>query len=311
MPFWAGRTVIKMDKKIGALAIAIILLCAGYYTYSSRGDDKDIEYTFIDGAGREVYIGQVPERIVSLASSATEVIFALDCGDSIVGRDKYSTYPEEATNIPNLGSGSSLDMEKLIELEPDLVVIWYFHDEAIQAMEERGITVMAINPKSVEDIYDEITLFGKILGKEKKANEVVNDMKDRIGFIQSEVSKFDESEKIKVYYELSKPFKSVSTGTFTDELITLAGGINIAGDQDIKYPVLSSEWIIDQNPDVIVVVSYGASVDEIKGREGWSSINAVKNNRVYPIESGWVSSNPRLILGLEQFAKWFYPELFE
>jgi iron complex transport system substrate-binding protein len=274
-------------------------------------EETYIDYTFTDGAGREVTIEKVPERVVSLASSATEVMFAIDAGDKVVGVDKYSTYPEEVTELPNLGSGSSLDMEKLIELEPDLVVIWYFYGEAIENIEQRGINVMAINPASVSDIYDEIGQLGTILGVEESAQDVIDDLQMRISEITDYVDTIPVEDRPKVYYETSQPFKSLNAETFTGELISMAGGVNIAADQESRYPVLSSEWVIQEDPDVIVVLSYGASVEEIKAREGWDQISAVANDRVYSIESDWVTSNPRLVLGLEQLAKWFYPDYFE
>lgn len=274
-------------------------------------EETYIDYTFTDGAGREVTIEKVPERVVSLASSATEVMFAIDAGDKVVGVDKYSTYPEEVTELPNLGSGSSLDMEKLIELEPDLVVIWYFYGEAIENIEQRGINVMAINPASVSDIYDEIGQLGTILGVEESAQDVIDDLQTRISGITDYVDTIPVEDRPMVYYETSQPFKSLNADTFTGELISMAGGVNIAADQESRYPVLSSEWVIQEDPDVIVVLSYGASVEEIKAREGWDQISAVANDRVYSIESDWVTSNPRLVLGLEQLAKWFYPDYFE
>ncbi|HOP08595.1 MAG TPA: helical backbone metal receptor [Candidatus Methanofastidiosa archaeon] len=269
-----------------------------------------IDLTITDAAGREVYIKKVPERIVSIASSATETLYAINAGDLLVGRDKYSVYPEEANDLPDLGSGSSLALEETLNLNPDLVITWYYSTSAIESLEQNGITVLAIGPSSVQDVLDLITLFGQICDHEADAQAIVQDMQTTIDEISSYAESLSEDEKVKVFYELSTAFKSVSDQTFTGELIELAGGINIAADQEATYPQMSSEWIIDQNPDVVVVVSYGATTDEIKSRDGWDSIDAVLNDKVYSIESNWVSSTPRMVLGLEQFAKWFYPEHF-
>lgn len=273
--------------------------------------DQYIDFSFVDGADRNVYVEQVPQRIVSLASSATEVLFTIGAGELVVGVDKYSTYPDEAVELPNLGSGSALDMESLLALEPDLVVIWYFYDEAIQNIEAQGITVMAINPASIQDIYELISLFGTVTGHADDAAAIVSDMQGTIDEISSFVDTIPEGELQKVYYETSKPFKTLNNQTFSAEIIAKAGGYNIAGDQETKYPILASEWIIEQNPDVIIVLSYGASVEEISSRDGWDQIAAVQAGRVYAIESNWMTSNPRLVLGLEQVAKWLYPEQFQ
>jgi len=269
-----------------------------------------IDFSITDAAGREVYIKKVPERIVSLASSATETIFAIGAGDLMVGRDKYSTYPEEVNDLPNVGSGSSLALEETLNLDPDLVITWYYSTSAIESLEQNGITVLAIGPSSVQDVLDQISMFGEICGHSSDAEAIVQDMQSTIDSITSFVSTLPLEDRVNVYYELSTEFKSVNNATFTGQLIEMAGGHNIAGDQDTNYPQLSSEWIIDQDPNVIAVVSYGATLDQIKSRDGWSSIDAVINDKVYSIESNWVSSTPRLVLGLEQFAKWFYPEHF-
>ena len=269
-----------------------------------------IDLTITDAAGRDVYIRKVPDRIVTLASSATETLFAIDAGDLVVGRDKYSTYPIEVEDIPNLGSGSSLALEETLNLDPDLVITWYYSTTAIESLEQNGINVLAIGPSSVQDVLDQIFLFGEICGKSDNAQSLVNDMESSINEIQSFMSTVPEEDKVKAYYELSTAFKSVNNATFTGQLMEMAGGINIAGGLDEKYPKLSSEWIIDQNPDMVVVVSYGSTLEEINSRDGWDSIDAVINGNVYSIESNWVSATPRLVLGLEQFAKWFYPEQF-
>ena len=90
----------------------------------------------------------------------------------------------------------------------------------------------------------------------------------------------------------------------------MAGGINLAADEPVRYPILNSEYIIDRNPDIIVIVSYGASINEVKNRDGWGNMTAVKNNKIYQIDTNWITCNPRLILGLDQFAKWFHPDKF-
>ncbi|MBN1785653.1 MAG: ABC transporter substrate-binding protein [Candidatus Methanofastidiosa archaeon] len=273
-------------------------------------EETYIDMTIVDAAGREVYIKKVPERIVTLASSATETLYAINAGDLLVGRDKYSVYPEEAQQLPNVGSGSALALEETLNLNPDLVITWYFSTTAIESLEQNGITVLAIGPSSVQGVLDLITLFGEICGHSADAEAIVGDMQSTIDNITSYVASIPAEDKVKVFYELSTNFKTVNKSTFTGQLMEMAGGINIAGEEGTTYPMLSSEWIIDQDPDVIVVVSYGVSLDEVKARDGWDSIGAVINDKVYSIESNLVSATPRMVLGLEQFAKWFYPEYF-
>lgn len=273
--------------------------------------EKVIDLTFEDGLGKEIYLAETPERIVSLASSATEVLFTIGAGELVVGRDKYSTIPAEVESVTNVGSSYSLAVDKVVELDPDLVIVWYYSTGAIETLEGLGLTVMAINPQSIQDVNDMIALFGQITGHSQEASSVSDTIQSTIDSITGFTATLEEQEKVKVYYELSTAYKSPNNTTITGEMITLAGGVNIAGEQESTYTVLASEWIIQQDPDIIVVVSYGASAEEIKSREGWDSISAVQNDKVFAIDTNWATSNTLIWKGLEQFSKWFYPEQFE
>ena len=266
--------------------------------------------TIIDGAGRVVTIPRTPERIVSIASAATETLYAIGCGDEIVGRDKYSDYPPEVQEKPSVGSGSQLDVEAVLGLEPDLVIAWWFSREAISTLEDKGLTVLAINPRSVDGVLDTIRTLGLVTGHLEEAESLIAEMQARIDEVKAGVKDIPKEDRPLVYYELTTPMKTTGPGTFTNELIFMAGGINIAADEPVRYPILSEEYIIERNPDVIVIVSGGASVDEVKGRAGWQNIKAVQDDRVYTIDTHLVTSNPRIVQGLEQFARWFHPELW-
>ncbi|RLC90231.1 MAG: cobalamin-binding protein [Chloroflexi bacterium] len=266
--------------------------------------------TIIDGAGRVVTIPKTPQRIVSIASAATETLYAIGCGDEIVGRDKYSDYPPEVQEKPSVGSGSQLDVEAVLGLEPDLVIAWWFSREAISTLEDKGLTVLAINPRSVDGVLDTIRTLGLVTGHLEEAESLIAEMQARIDEVKAGVKDIPKEDRPLVYYELTTPMKTTGPGTFTNELIFMAGGINIAADEPVRYPILSEEYIIERNPDVIVIVSGGASVDEVKGRAGWQNIKAVQDDRVYTIDTHLVTSNPRIVQGLEQFARWFHPELW-
>ncbi|MGB9659443.1 MAG: ABC transporter substrate-binding protein [Nitrososphaerales archaeon] len=136
------------------------------------------------------------------------------------------------------------------------------------------------------------------MNKEVEANNLICEMQDRLDIIKGKLSNLTMEEKPLVYYELYKPGSTTRPCTVSDEMISLAGGINIAANQSMQYPTLSSEYIISMNPDVII---YGySSIDEIKSRSGWQSINAIKNDRIYQIDKGLTSFTPRIVLGIEQ-----------
>ena len=305
-----------MLKRIGFWLIIVVLIGAAFgggylLARPSEGGVEGAEgLTVIDGAGRVVTIAETPERIVSIASACTETLYAIGCGDKVVGVDQYSDYPPEVQDKPCVGTGSSLNLEMVLGLEPDLVLAWWYNSEAIGNLEKLGIPVVAINPRSVDEVMDTIRLLGLITDHVSEADNLVAEMQDKIDEITAKVEGLEKAERPLVYYELGTPMKTTGPGTFTNELVFMGGGINLAADEPVRYPILSSEYIIERNPDVIVVVSYGASIEEVMNRDGWKHINAVVNNRIYQIDTHLVTCSPRLIQGLEQFARWFHPDLF-
>jgi iron complex transport system substrate-binding protein len=307
-----------MWKRIAIIAVIVLLVAAvavlgvGAITKGPpKGPPAAAGLTVVDGLGRAVTIPQPVERIISIAGAATETLYAIGCGDKIVGVDKYSDYPPEVKDKPEVGSGFNLNREMVLGLDPDLVVCWWFHTDAIEWLEEQGIPTIAINPTNVDEVLTMTRLLGVVMGHTSEADALVAEMEEKIDAVVEKVKDIPSEDRPLVYYELSTAMKTLNYDTFTSDLIFMAGGINLAAAEPVRYPILTSEYIINKNPDVIVVVSYGASPDEIKARGGWDAIDAVKTDRVYSIDTHWVTASPRLVLGLEQFAQWFYPDLFE
>lgn len=268
-------------------------------------------------------------NFVSIAAACTEIIYALGSGDQIVGVDQYSInyaligetafqgapgqlilFPQEVPNKTNVGTTSSVNLELLSSLNPAIVFSWEWASTVNAAIENLGFQLFKINPQSIADVLNLTITIGNLLEKPLEATTVNQEIISRISNITSKLEGLSESEKPLIYYELSSLGKTIGNGTITNEMISVAGGINLAGNESLRYPTLSSEYIVARNPDIIILISYGASISEVKSRAGWSNITAVVNDDIYTIESGWVTASPRLILGLEQFAEWFHPTLF-
>lgn len=204
----------------------------------------------------------------------------------------------------------SINVEKVVALKPDIVFTWKYFINYASVLEEKGITVFAIDVKTIDDLLENIRTIGLIMGKLPEAINLTKEMQTKIDDISSKIKDLDESERPKVYYELST--KTCGGGTFPNEIIYLAGGINIYGASPIRYPIPNYEYIISENPDVIIISSANpSSIEEVKNREGWENINAIKNDRVYEIDYHYTNWGPRTIQGIEQFAKWFHPDLFQ
>lgn len=246
------------------------------------------------------------ERIVSLNVAATEILLDLGLEDKIVGVSFSRNNPEAVKGKPQVGRGfGSVNVEKVLSLRPDIVFA-YKGDASL--LREKGIPVFVIDTCNLEEVISLIKDIGKVVGKEKEAYRIAKRMRDRIDEIKKKLK--DVKSYPLVYFESGLPGHTRGPGSLTHDLITLAGGINLAKDEPAAFPILSQEYIIARNPDIIIVEEYGAKIDEIRRRDGWQSIKAVRNNRIYKAPVYFTNYTPRCIEGLEQFARWFHPEVF-
>lgn len=266
--------------------------------------------TITDFLGREITIEKEPERIVSLAPSVTELIFAVGAGDRVVGVTEYDTYPEEVKDLPKVGGFKGPNIELITAQEPDIVFASTLSGkEEMETLEKMGIPVVMIEAKSIDNIYESIEMLGKITNKEEKAQTIVNEMKSKIQEISNKVK---DRPKIKVFHLIDINGNwTAGSGTFIHELINLAGGQNIAEDTEgwVQYSI---EELVSKNPDAIVMSSYAGDVETIKNMEGYKETNAVKNNNIYVVSNDDIISRAtnRIVLGLEEIAKFLHPEVF-
>jgi len=275
----------------------------------------------VDDADRVVVIKSEPLRIVSMAPSSTEILFALGLGDRVVGVTQYCNYPplvnelKEKGKLTVIGGFWTPDVEKIVALRPDLVIGYSSipsHVDAAERLESMNVTVLLLFPRYLNDVFDNIVSIGKACGKFKEAQELVDQLRARV---ESVVEKVRGLPKVKVYFELwFDPLMSVGPGTFIDELIGLAGGENVFHDAKSSWPVVDSEQVILKNPEVIVLPDnymsdYNVSVEQVRSRPGWQAISAVKNNRIYFIDDDMIfRPGPRLVDALELLAKYIHPE---
>jgi iron complex transport system substrate-binding protein len=309
-------------RKTAVIAIVIVLFAgsfaAGIYVGSTVLKPLATgTVTVIDDLGREVLIPANPQRVISIAPSTTELLFALDLGDRIVAKDNNSDYPEEARLIPHNVSGFGwIDYEVILSLNPDLIFAAGINLDRVPELESRGYKVVVLEPMSMDGVFDNILLVGSIMGKSVEANTLLSDLK---AMINSVTEKLDDPTLVKprVYLEFDTwgGYWTYGAGSFGNELILLAGGSNIAANVSKEYVGLTSEFVIACNPEVIVYTTNPwimTTPDTIKTRPGWDGMDAVTNDRIYSIDDNLVSRpGPRLIDGLEALAELFHPELFD
>jgi iron complex transport system substrate-binding protein len=268
----------------------------------------DNPFIIIDERGKSITFDGVPQRILSMGSSFTEVFYAISADSHIVGVDSSSKYPAEVSQKINVGSFYTVNTEAVLAANPDCVVTWSFATTTISTLESNGMKVVCYNPGSVNGVFRVINSLGNLTGHQSDAISLVQDMRARIHAVELKVAGVPESQRPQVYFEL-RSGKSVGPGTIADELITIAGGKNIYASASIKYPLFNSEYIISSDPDVIVIENQSAKTNaQIEGIAGWETITAVQDHRILRINGELVSSTPRLVDALEQLEAYFYPD---
>ena len=273
-----------------------------------------------DVAGRKVTLAGIPQRIISLAPSNTEILFALGLGPKVVAVDDFSDYPSEAKTLPKIGGTSGkYNFEQIVALKPDLVLAAEITSpETIQKLQDLKLTVavISVTKTSFDSILNDITLVGQMTGQVEQAKGLTRAMQQKIDAIQARVA--TAKTQPRVYWELdasdpAKPF-TVGPGNFVNDLITLAGGVNVFGTASQPYPQISIEQVVAANPQVIILsdAAYGVTVDSVLKRSGWENIDAVRNKQVYPIDSNLTNRpGPRIVDGFEAVAQLIHPELFK
>ncbi|MDL1912044.1 cobalamin-binding protein [Chloroflexi bacterium CFX6] len=300
---------------IPTLLIALLTACSPQAAPTTAPVEQSMTYT--DSLGRTVTLEATPQRIVSLAPSNTEILFAVGAGSRVVGRDEFSDYPPEAASIDTVGgSFGEYNAEAILALEPDLVLAAEINPpELVQQLEDLGLTVYYLgNPTTLEEMYANLETVAQLTGHD--ASGLVASLKARVAAVDEKIAPL--SSRIPVFYEIdatdpSKPW-TYGPGTFGDLLISRAGGYNIGGIASDPYPQISIEQVVAANPSVIILGDsmWGVTADSVKARPGWETIPAVQSDSIFPFDDNLVSRpGPRLVDGLEQLAKLLRPDLFE
>ncbi|OZS78470.1 cobalamin-binding protein [Tetzosporium hominis] len=306
-----------MKKWLTAAAALTLLLAGCQQQESSQAVEQpeSTEYTVTDDRGEDVTLPDVPETIVSLQPSNTEILFDLGVGDKVVGVTEFDTYPAEAADIERISDSMTINAERIIELDPDVVIAYTIgEDLQIAPLEEAGIPVFVIETAATfEDVYGDIEQIATVVGEEDRGDELVEEIKAQIDAVTEKVASL-ETKKL-TYFEISPApdIWSAGEGSFQQEILKAAGIDNVFADQQGWFNV-SAESIIEKNPEVILTtVNYVEDpIGEIKSRPAFDSITAVKEDAIFQVDSD-IMSRPATRIGeaVELAAKTVYPELFK
>jgi iron complex transport system substrate-binding protein len=309
----------KLNKEylMKAVSIIIVLLTlsliflAGCQSYATSG------MTITDDLGRNVQLKEAPRRVVSLSPSNTEIVYALGLEDRLVGVTTYDNYPEAVKDKPRVSDYSTVDVEKVVSYKPDLILASSIQkNDAIPAFEKLGIAVLTIDPDTIDETFKDIELLGRISGKTGQAESLVTGLEDRFKAVTGKTDKLTASQRPRAFFlTWHDPLWTAGSGTVINELITKAGGDNIAA--DLKgHSQIELESVIQRNPQIIFVMSsmgdQDSSYNYIKSEPRFKATDAVKNSQVFKVDSDiFGRTTPRLVDGLETMARLIHPELFK
>ena len=296
-----------------AVAVSSVLGFSGGYIAGVMIGGDETGVLIVDDYGRTVNIDTVPERIVSIAPTPTELLFAVGAGDLVVGVDTYSDYPAEVADLPKVGDMPIL-VEAIVALEPDLIVCGDFLPlDELELLEDQGIPYVVLATRTLDEVVKDVRLVGILTGHVEEADALADSLEDRIEAVR-EKTLAEDVIKPRVYLEYY-PYFTFGPGSFGHDLIQSAGGINIAENTTSEYPMISTELVLGEDPEIIVyTVGYMCSTtaDDFALRPGWENLTAVIEDNIFSMDDNLVSRyGPRVVDGLEELAAILHPELFD
>ncbi len=313
--------MVNMDRKtviVGIVVIAIVAAAIGFYAFyvypqKTQGSGKIVVK---DDMGRTVILNKTADRVVSLAPSNTEILFAIGAGSKVVGVTEFCDYPPEAVEGVKNGSiavvggfASDISIEKIVSLKPDAVFAYYGQKSVVEELENLSIPTVVFNPHNLDMIYNDITIAGEITGMNDGAKKVISEMRNTVNYVESHVANLPAKKVFFVAW--GNPLMTAGNDTFINYLISLADGKNIFSDSS-GWPTVSMESIVARNPDAIILTPHcGLTKKDVLNN--WSNeINAVKNGSVYVIDDDiLVRPGPRIVQGLLAIAEDIHPNAFE
>ncbi|AQX55168.1 ABC transporter substrate-binding protein [Priestia flexa] len=308
-----------LSSVIVAMFLVVLAACGATDEGSKQTEQtkqsEEQAVTVKDARGEEVTVEQAPKKIVSLMPSNTEIVYELGLEKELIGVTSNDDYPASVKEKEQVGD-MNINAEKVIALNPDLVLAhgssMGMSDEVFKQIESAGIPLFVVNDATdFNTVYETIGNIGKLTNKTDEADKTVKEMKAAVSEIEEKAKEIKDEDRKKVWVEVSPAPEIYTTGkgTFMDEMIKIIGAENVAGNEE-GWVKLSEEKVVELNPDTIVT-TYDGDANEIKNRPAWSDITAVKENQIVNVDSNKTNRpGPRIVEGLEEFAKAVYPEVY-
>lgn len=294
-----------MLRRLAALTLALLVLAPGALA-------TDYPVTVVDDLGRDVTLAAAPERVISMLPSHTESVCAVGACATLVGVDTYSNYPTAVTGLPTLGDAFGPDLEAIVALEPDFVLVDEY--SGLQGpLEALGIAVYAGSPQTIAETYDFLTTLGALMDRETEAAVLVGRLRGELAGVASVLAGVNGPT---VFVELDPTPYSVGPGSYLDELVVAAGGVNVVTAAMGPFPQVDPEYVVLQDPAFILLTDapFGVTIADVAARPGWGGLSAVVSGRVIEIDQETADilsrSGPRLGEAVRRLAAIFHPGTF-
>ena len=310
-------------KKVLTIVLSIMLLIAftGCQQQAAATPDQagqpaaGTKLEITDLKGRQITLDKVPERIVSLSPANTEILFAVGAGSKVVGVTSFCDYPAEVSNVEKIGTFEGPNLELIQKAKPDVVLAGgYIQEDLIASLEQLNIPVISTEATDFNSIFDSIALIGKVSGNEEKAAAVVKEMKDKIASIHDKVK--DQTPKSVFYVVWTDPLTTAGSGTFINDVIKAAGGVNTA--EKVEYwAKYSTEELVKDNPEYLLSSKHATNegVTEAFYKESpiFKNLDSVKNNKIYLMSDDNIIARPgpRIVLAIEEMAKVLHSDIMK
>ncbi|WP_165066773.1 ABC transporter substrate-binding protein [Paludisphaera rhizosphaerae] len=273
-----------------------------------------------DSTGRQVTIPAPPKRVVSLAPSNTEILFAVGAGDLVVGVTMMDDYPPEVKSRTSIGgmAPGSMNLETLTALKPDLVLATAgVQQPVIEPLQQLGLTVVAFDAEKPADVVHNIRAVGRVVDRGENAERLASEFETRLEAVRKRVADRREARPKVLYLLYDDPLMTVGPGTFLGKMIEEAGGVNVFADVSSNYPTPSDEQVLVRAPEVILATfglmgGGGRSEEEnqkrLTNRPGWQDVPAIRNRRIHALDENLTTRiGPRLVEGLEAIERALTP----
>ncbi|HTD21796.1 MAG TPA: cobalamin-binding protein [Terriglobales bacterium] len=263
--------------------------------------------TVQDELGRKVVVPETPHRIITLAPSITDTVYAIGAGADIVGVSNYTKYPEDATKKPKVGEPLNPSIETIVALHPDLVLAIQDMNraETVEQLEKLGIPVFMVNPHGITGIYTSVANLGDVLNRKRDADDLLARLHSREQAVRNRVKGRAGPRVFFVVWP--DPVMTAGKDAFVTELIETAGGKSVTDDLPQDWPQISLEALVARKPDFLIFVRGQFVIDDLKKKPGWNSLEAVKANHVFYTDDRIIHPSPVAFDALEDLANQFHP----